>query len=194
MARRNKRVSDTWTRRAQTEGYAARSVYKLQELDERFGILPRKGRVLDLGCCPGSWSQYIHRKHPQVHLVGIDINPPPSYPGIFIQGSILELEPATIQTALGGPASVVLSDMAPSTTGSRFTDHCRQIELAEQARQLAMDLLRPGGSLAIKVFDGEDAQAFVARVRAGFQKVKRLRPKATRKESREFFLVGLQRT
>ena len=110
---------------------------------------------------------------------------PPEYGG---------LEPATIQTALGGPASVVLSDMAPSTTGSRFTDHCRQIELAEQARQLAMDLLRPGGSLAIKVFDGEDAQAFVARVRADFQKVKRLRPKATRKESREFFLVGLQRT
>ena len=90
---------------------------------------------------------------------------------------------------LGGPPDLVVSDMAPNTTGARFTDHVRQLELAEIAASLGIELLRPGGSFVVKVFDGQDAHDYVQRLRPHFEKVKRVKPEATRRESVEFFVV-----
>lgn len=190
MARRR---ADHYTRRAKAQGFEARSVFKLQEIDRRFQVLRGAKRVVDLGCHPGSWSQLVARR-PGVALVGVDIQETPSYPGTFLQGSIYEVDPEAIRGALGGPADLVLSDMAPSTTGARLKDHVDQIELVRGAWALAQELLVPGGTIAFKVFEGEDAPALVQAIRPAFDKIKRLRPSATRKESREVFLVGLSFT
>ncbi|MFT4976987.1 MAG: 23S rRNA (uridine2552-2'-O)-methyltransferase [Myxococcota bacterium] len=183
---------DEWTRKAKAAGYAARSVYKLEEIARRELKLPKKGRVLDLGCSPGSWSQYLLRSGgKKVHLVGLDITEMPDYPGsAFVQASALDVDPATLLEALGGPAQLVMSDMAPFTHGDRFSDHIRQLELAQAALRIATQVLEPGGDFVVKVFEGEDAPAFVQEVRSHFGRVRRLRPKVVRRESVEFFVVG----
>lgn len=186
------RHPDRFSRRAKDEGYAARSVYKLQEIDERWRVIPRGGRVLDLGCAPGSWSQYVvERGGPGTRLVGIDVLEVRGYPGEFIHGSILETPAEVFLAKLGGAADLVISDMAPNTSGNRSLDHLRQIGLVEMAREVALEVLRPGGAFVAKVFEGGDAHAFVESLRPHFKEVKRIKPEATRKISVEFFVVAL---
>ncbi len=185
---------DHWTRRAHDEGYAARSVFKLAELEERFHVIPRGGRVLDLGCSPGSWSAFVIKQAgPGARVVGLDRSPTPDYPGTFVLASVYDVPAATLLEALGGPADLVLSDMAPNTSGNRFADHVQQIELATQAREIALAILAPGGTFVAKVFEGADARGFVDGLRDGFTAIKRLKPKATRTESVEFFVVATGR-
>jgi 23S rRNA (uridine2552-2'-O)-methyltransferase len=180
---------DHWTRRAKAQGYAARSVFKLDEIHRRMPVLPRGGRVLDLGCSPGSWSAWVHdHGGPGTVLVGVDLLETPGYPGAFLHGSALEIGAEAIRERLGGPADLVLSDMAPRTTGNRFSDHVVQIELATMALSFADALLRPGGAFVCKVFDGEDAPAFMAAVQGRFAELRRFRPEATRSQSREYFV------
>jgi len=190
MRRKKGRRPDHYTKKAKSEGFAARSVYKLEEIQRRFRILKSGARVVDLGCAPGSWSAFAAQKCGNKRLVGVDITQLDTYPGHFIHGSILEIETETIHEALGGPADVVLSDMAPFTNGNRFSDHVRQVELATAAFDTACRLLKPGGAFVVKVFDGQDAQQYTADVRARFGTVKRIKPPATRNQSVEFFLVG----
>ena len=190
MRRRNRRRPDHYTKKAKAEGFAARSVYKLEEIQRRFRILKGGARVVDLGCAPGSWSAYAASICGKRRLVGMDITALEDYPGTFLHGSILEIPTETVETALGGPADVVLSDMAPYTNGNRFSDHIRQLELARAAFDTACRMLRPGGAFVVKVFDGQEAQAFTLSVRRRFSTVKRLKPPATRNESVEFFLVA----
>ncbi|MEC7241526.1 MAG: RlmE family RNA methyltransferase [Myxococcota bacterium] len=186
--------ADHFSRRAQKEGYAARSVYKLQEMQQKWKFLKPGQRVVDLGCAPGSWSRFAQE---QIGfggvLVGIDIQEVAGYPGQFLQQSIEDTEVDPMRQLLGGDADVVISDMAPSTTGNRFTDHVRQIALIESGLHLALQLLRPGGSFVAKVFEGQDAQAFVQSLRSEFGSVKRFKPKATRGRSVEFFVAGMER-
>jgi 23S rRNA (uridine2552-2'-O)-methyltransferase len=190
----DRRRGDHWSRKASSQGYSARSAYKLEEIEKRFKIVPRNGRVVDLGCFPGSWTEYIFRVGgPDTRAVGVDLNEVPGYRGTMLKASVFDVIDEQLLTALGGPADLVVSDMAPSTTGSRFTDHVRQVELAESARIIATRVLRPGGHFVAKVFDGEDARPFIERVRRDFEKTKRLKPKATRPESVEFFVIGLGR-
>lgn len=181
--------ADHWNKKAKAEGFPARSVYKLEEIDRRFKVLPRGGRVLDLGCCPGSWSQLVARRAPGVRLVGVDIQPVEGYPGTFLLGSALELPATELRAALGGPADLVLSDMAPLTTGNRLTDHVAQLRLADMAFHVARELLAPGGTFVAKVFDGEDAHPWTLQVRPWFEVCRRVRPEATRDASVEFFFV-----
>jgi len=169
-------------------------VYKLEEVNKRFGVIPRNGRVLDLGCSPGSWSNFVKQVGgADTHLVGIDLTAVGGYRGTQFVDSVFDVSVADIREALGGGADFVMSDMAQATSGNRFTDHVRQVELAEQARVLAAALLVPGGSFVVKVFEGEDAPALVERIRTDFAQTKRVKPKAVRKESVEFFVVGIGR-
>jgi 23S rRNA (uridine2552-2'-O)-methyltransferase len=190
----HRRHQDHFGKRAKADGFAARSVYKLEEIQKRFTVIPRNGRVVDLGCSPGSWTSYVKRVGgADTQAVGIDLDEVGGYLGHQLVGSVFDISPEEILEALGGPADLVMSDMAPKTSGNRFTDHVRQIELAEQARLLASVLLTPGGNFIAKVFEGEEAPDFVARVRGDYGKTKRVKPKATRKESVEFFVVAMGR-
>ena len=190
----HRRHQDHYGRRAKSDGFAARSVYKLEEIQKRFQVVPRNGVVLDLGCSPGSWSSYVKRVGgPDTRMVGIDLTEVSGYLGHQFVDSVFDVSEDALRQALGGGADFVMSDMAPATSGNRFTDHVRQIELAEQARVLAAKLLRPGGNFVVKVFEGEDAADLVARIRADYGKTKRVKPKAVRKESVEFFVVGIGR-
>ena len=190
----HRRHQDHFGRKAKADGFAARSVYKLEEIQKRFNVIPRRGRILDLGCSPGSWTSYIKRiGGAATTTVGIDLDEVPGYLGHQFVGSVFDVTEPEILEALGGPADLVVSDMAPKTSGNRFTDHVRQMELAEQARVLASVLLAPGGNFVVKVFDGEEASDFVSRIREDYTKTKRVKPKATRKESVEFFVVGIGR-
>ena len=182
---------DRFTKMAKNQGYAARSVFKLDEVQRRFRLFHQGQRVVDLGCYPGSWSRFVRRaigKHGV--LVGVDLERPDLEDGHWIVRSVLEVTPDEILEALGGPADVVVSDMAPRTTGNKLYDHVMQIELADRALELASALLVPGGAFVCKVFEGEDAPAYCDRVKARFDKLKRVRPEAVRKNSREFFVVA----
>lgn len=180
---------DHYTRRARREGYGARSVFKLAEVQRRTRIVPKGGRALDLGCAPGSWTRYMQEQGVR-EVVGVDVQEPEGYTGRFLQGDVHRLSPQAVIDLLGGPADLVVSDMAPATTGNRLADHVRQIALARRALDFVDALLVEGGGFVAKVFDGEDAQDFVEAVRERFSEVRRIRPAATRKRSRELFVVA----
>ncbi len=148
---------DRFTRAAKADGYLARSVFKLSEVDRKLGLLRAGQRVVDLGCFPGSWSQYVLEPvGPSGRLVGVDLKAPELGGGVFIAASVLDVSAEELRAAIGGEADLLLSDMAPNTTGVAFSDHVRQMDLVRRALELAQQVLRPGGSFFVKVFDGEE--------------------------------------
>lgn len=189
------RRQDHFARAAQKAGYRARSVFKLEEIDRRARLFQGGQRVLDLGCSPGSWSQYAAKKvGRRGQVVGIDLKAvqPISANVRLIRGDAFET-PVDVLRGEGPLFDVVLSDMAPATSGNRFTDHMRSIELCRRALTVANEALKPGGHFVCKVFEGEDVNTLAEEVRATFAQVKRFKPKGTRSESVELFLVGLRR-
>ena len=190
------RWADHYTRRAKKEKWLARSVYKLQEMDKRFRVIRKGDHVLDLGCNPGSWSQYaLQQVGPSGEVVGVDLSPPEqlSSPYFrFILADALSVDMGWL-IAQVGPRDVVLSDMAPQTTGSRWTDTSRSLSLARRAAEIALGLLKKKGHLICKVFEGEEIQAFKSEVAEGFNNVRIFRPTAVRKRSREVYLVALEK-
>jgi 23S rRNA (uridine2552-2'-O)-methyltransferase len=190
-----KREQDSYGRKAKQEGYPARSVYKLEEIDQRYKLLRPGARVLDLGCHPGSWMIYAAQKvGPQGRVVGLDIKPTqtPAAWALTLEADIYQLDLDAFAQE-HGTFDAVLSDMAPSTSGARDVDHLRSVALAEHARYFADKLLRPGGSFVVKVFMGGDFEPYVASLKTLFGQVSRLRPKGTRAESREIFVIGKER-
>jgi len=188
---------DYYFQKAKTENYAARSVFKLQEIDQRFKILKSGQKILDLGAAPGSWSQLsAQRVGLKGRVLGIDIQPIKlTIPNaVFITADMRQLDLAEVVSKNGiePPFDVVLSDMAPKTTGIRVTDQARSMELCELALATAEKFLRPGGSFVAKLFHSDDFEVFRDMLRARFSKVEVLRPKSTRKESKEIFLIALQ--
>ena len=181
---------DHYTKKAKAQGFAARSVFKLEEIHQRHRIFQRGDAVIDLGCAPGSWSRYANQRTGEP-LVGVDLVEVKSVRGTFLLGSVFDITPEALLAPLGRRADVILSDMAPLTTGDRFGDHVRQIELARRGLELARQTGRPGATFVVKIFDGEDAPALLAELRAAFTSVKRLKPDATRDRSVEFFAIGL---
>ncbi len=192
---------DHFYRRAKQEGFAARSVYKLDELDAEFKLLHRGDTVVDLGCAPGSWLQYVEQRIGETgRAYGIDLLPvkvafPPRVrvlQGDAFAVTLADLTATALDDAL--PAvDVVLSDMAPNTTGIRSVDAARSMALCERALEVAARLLRPGGHFVVKVLEGGEMKAFVESAKRVFTTVKIRRPKSTRDGSTETFVVGLQR-
>ena len=184
---------DRFTQKARDEGFAARSVYKLQEIQRRARILAPGQRVVDLGCYPGSWADWTIRKVGKKGLVvGVDFTAPELPGGTWLEQSVYDVRAQDILEALGEHADVVLSDMAPRTTGARDADHYVQIELARRALELAVAIGKPGSSFVCKVFEGQDARDFQTACQAHY-KCRRIRPEAVRANSREWFLVGTQK-
>jgi 23S rRNA (uridine2552-2'-O)-methyltransferase len=194
LSDRDKR-HDTFFKRAKQEGFAARSVFKLEEIDRRYKLFKPGVRVLDLGCRPGSWLQYVARVGGErAKLVGVDRTPLDIVvPNCrVLVGDIYDLTPAQLVGDLG-EFDVVLSDMAPDTSGMRSTDQARSEALFQQALWIAEETLAKGGSFVGKIFMGPDLQRLVKRARAGFADVKMVKPDGTRKESIEQYVVALGR-
>jgi 23S rRNA (uridine2552-2'-O)-methyltransferase len=194
MKRSNNPWRDHYARRAQKENYAARSVYKLEEIQKKHAIIKKGNRVLDLGCSPGSWLQFaVQQTGAGGRVVGVDLNPvsarlPENV--TTIQADINDLIESR-DPALGAGYHVVLSDMAPSTTGNKHADAVRSFVLCETALDVALWLLLPGGHFVCKIFQGEDFKAFCDRVKARFGRMHIFKPQSSRKGSREIFIIGL---
>ncbi len=194
MKRSKNRWQDHYTRRAKKENYAARSVYKLAEIQKKHNLIAKGDRVLDLGCAPGSWLQFAAQQtgdHGRV--TGVDLKPVTiNLPGHVqvITGDINDLYEAEDQS-LGAGFNVVLSDMAPATTGNKHADGVRSFVLCETALAMAQKVLRPGGHFVCKMFQGEDFRAFCDTVKARFNRMHIFKPLSSRKGSREIFIIGL---
>ena len=186
---------DHYTRRARSEKWLARSVYKLEEIDKKFKLIRHGHRVLDLGCSPGSWSQYCLKKiGPQGDVAGVDLEGPAplSAPNFrFIEGDVLELAPKWLAKEIG-PRDLVISDMAPRTTGIKVADTSRSLELGNRALEIALIVLKKEGHLLCKVFQGEDQETFKKKFGHYFDQMRFIRPSAVRKKSKEIYLLGLR--
>jgi len=183
---------DPFFRKARAAGFAARSIYKLDEIDRRLRLIRPGDRVLDLGCCPGSWLQYaVGVVGPHGSVVGIDRNPLPR----AIAGArvlVGDIFTATDQDLLGPLRAydVVLSDMAPDTTGIRSVDQDRSAALFSEALGRALRLLAPGGAFVGKLFQGPDVEDIRKRMAERFSDVRFVKPESSRAKSFEIFLVG----
>ena len=186
---------DVFHRRAKQQGFAARSVFKLEEIDRKYRLLRRGGRVLDLGCRPGSWLQYAAGVvGPEGALVGIDRAPlDQPIPGArIVVGDVFDVSIEALTGEL--PAfDVVLSDMAPDTSGVRSLDQARSEALFERALEIAERTLDRGGHFVGKLFQGPDWQRLIKRAREGFAEVRTVKPAGSRKESIEQYVVAMNR-
>lgn len=194
VKQRSDHRQDHFFHKAKREGFAARSVYKLEEIDKKHRILRSGQRVLDLGCAPGSWLQYIARVvGPNGRVVGLDLKPVkvPLPPHVRTLEADAFATPVESMLEPGQLFDVVVSDMAPSTIGNRFTDHVRSMELCHRVLGVADHALRRGGTVVCKAFEGEDIPALAAAFRSRFADLKRLKPKGTRTESVEVFFIGI---
>lgn len=184
---------DHFTRAAKQQGYPARSVFKLEEIDRRVRLLKPGQHVLDLGATPGSWSLYVTQKIGRSgHLLAVDLDPlqvPLPENATFIQGDALSLENEAL--SVYAPYDVILSDMAPRTTGNRLGDQTRSYELFIRALAVAEKLLKPGGAFVGKIFMGEDFQEAKKAVKRLFAEERAIKPEGTRASSYELFLIGL---
>ena len=188
----DRQLNDPYVKRAKAEGYRSRAAYKLIELDERFGLLKGAQRIIDLGMAPGGWAQVVRRLCPRARLVGIDLLPVDPIDGVeILQMDFMdEAAPGLLAAALGGPADLVLSDMAANTVGHAQTDHLRTMGLVEVAAHFAGEVLRPGGAFVAKVLAGGADAALVAELKRAFATVKHAKPPASRKESSEWYVIA----
>ncbi len=188
-----RQLNDPYVAAAQRQGYRSRAAFKLIELDERFQLLRQGNHVVDLGCAPGGWTQVaVERAGPRGRVVGVDLVEMSPISGAAILQADLT-DPAAvgeITRALGGGADVVLSDMAPATTGHAATDHLRIVALAEAAFAVAEDILEPGGSFVTKVFQGGAEGELLARLKQSFAELRHAKPPASRAESAETYVVA----
>jgi 23S rRNA (uridine2552-2'-O)-methyltransferase len=187
-----RQLNDPYVKRAKAENYRSRAAYKLIELDERFGLLKGVKAVVDLGIAPGGWSQVVRRRLPNAAVVGIDLLPTDPIEGvtIFQMDFMDDAAPDQLKQALGGPADLVLSDMAANTVGHPQTDHLRTMGLVEAGLEFAKEILRPGGAFVAKVLAGGADSSLVAELKRHFTAVKHAKPPASRKGSSEWYVIA----
>ncbi len=191
-----KKIKDHYFHKAKRDGYVARSAYKLEEIDKKHRLLRKGNLVLDLGCSPGSWLQYAAGKvGEQGQVLGVDLQTVKlSLPKNVkvLQADIFEMKVKDLEMN-GGMVDVILSDMAPKTTGIRNTDAQRSYALNQQVLELSGDLLRPHGTLMVKAFQGAPLEQLRREFSSSFAQVKLCKPKSSRSESVEIFLLGLNK-
>ncbi len=184
-------LNDPYVQRAKAEGWRARAAFKLIELDDQFKLIRKGARVLDLGAAPGGWAQVCVKRGAGA-VVGVDLLPIDALPGAtFLQLDFLSPEaPEALLKALGGKPDLVLSDMAANTTGHAKTDQIKTGALAEAAADFALQALAPGGAFVTKAFQGGLDADVLARLKQGFASVRHAKPKASRAESAEVYVVA----
>ena len=187
---------DHYTQKARKDHFPARSVFKLQEIQQKVNLIQKGNSVLDLGCSPGSWLMLAATlTGPAGNVVGIDLKPVtvslPSHVRVFI-ADMLAL-PDEISDAIGREFHVVISDMAPSTTGNRSVDATRSFDLSQAALTTAQNRLLPGGAFVCKIFQGEDFNQFIQRIKSLFNLHRIFKPLSSRKASREIYIIGLNK-
>jgi 23S rRNA (uridine2552-2'-O)-methyltransferase len=188
-----RQLNDPYVRAAKERGLRSRAAFKLLEMDERLKLLKPGMRVVDLGAAPGGWTQVaVQAVGPRGQVVAIDILPMDPVAGATVlQGDFTEEEAeARVIAAMGGKADVVLSDMAPNTTGHTSTDHLRIMALAELALDFALRVLAPGGAFVAKVFQGGSEKAFLDTLKQRFAQVRHAKPPSSRKDSAELYVVA----
>jgi 23S rRNA (uridine2552-2'-O)-methyltransferase len=190
-SKKNKPWQDHYSRQAKKDRFPARSVYKLAEIQKKHRLIKKGDTVLDLGCAPGSWLLYAAKlTGPKGRVIGVDLKP------VSIQLSshtkIITADVFTLDIeSLEKDFKVVLSDMAPATTGHKIVDAARSYNLCETALNIAQSILLPGGSFVCKIFQGPDFNLFLDAVRAGFKRLKVFKPQSSRKASKEIYVIGL---
>lgn len=191
-----RQLNDPYVKRAREMGYRSRAAFKLAEMDERYKFLKAGQKLVDLGCAPGGWTQVaVERVKPEKggQVVGIDITAIDPIPGaeILHHDFMADDAPEKLRTTLGGPTDVVLSDMAAAASGHPPTDHARIMALAEAAHDFAREVLRPGGVYVAKVLRGGTERGLLERLKRDFEKVKHIKPPASRADSAEMYVVAM---
>ena len=191
-----RQLNDPYVAEAKKRGYRSRAAFKLLQLDDQFRFLKPGARIVDLGAAPGGWTQVaVERVKPKSGagvVIGIDITPVEPVAGATVLAKDFydDDAPAVLQGLLGGPADVVLSDMAASATGDTQVDHLRIMALAETAHAFARQVLKPGGTFVAKVLRGGTERTLLDRLRHDFAKVRHVKPEASRADSAEMYVVG----
>jgi 23S rRNA (uridine2552-2'-O)-methyltransferase len=186
-----RQLNDPYVQAAKAQGYRSRAAFKLLELDDKYRLITKACRVVDLGAAPGGWAQ-VALARGAAGVVGIDLLPIIPVQGArFIEGDFLEdgME-AKLTEMLGGKADLVLSDMAPNTTGHVATDHIRIMALADFALAFATDVLEPGGAFVAKLFQGGAERDMLTKLKLRFRAVRHAKPPASRKDSKEMYVVA----
>ena len=187
-----RQLNDPYVAAAQAQGYRSRAAFKLIEMDDRYGLIKPGCLVVDLGAAPGGWAQ-VAVKRGAAKVLGLDLLPiNPVQGATFLEGDFNDEDmPARLTALMGAKVDVVLSDMAPNTTGHAATDHLRIIALAEMALEFASHILAPGGSFVAKVFQGGTESLMLAPMKRMFAQVKHVKPPASRKDSSELYVLGM---
>ena len=188
-----RQLNDPYVARARREGFRSRAAYKLIEIDDKHRFLKSGARVVDLGAAPGGWSQVAaQRVGEKGRVVGIDLLEMDAIPGVALaQVDFLDPKaPDMLKEMLGGPADVVLSDMAANATGHRKTDHLKIVALVESAAEFAREVLAPGGTFLAKVIQGGTEGELLAALRRDFASVKHIKPAASRADSAELYVLA----
>jgi len=193
-----RKVKDFYYKKAKKDKYPARSIYKLEEIQQKYRFLKRGDSVLDVGCYPGSWSLYASEVVGSKGIVvGVDLKEADKYPRPggaeihWICGDITEPEIIAAVRRIRPAFRVIVSDIAPKTTGNRWTDHQQSLNLVRHVLSLTDNLLLNKGHFVCKVFQGEDFPNLVADMKKSFKMVKSVKPKSSRTESRELFVIGM---
>lgn len=190
----NRQINDPFVKAAHAKGYRSRAAFKLTEIDDRFRLIRRGARVIDLGCAPGGWLQ-VAVERGAAEVAGVDLlHVDPLSPAHILQADFTDPGVGEeLVRLIGGPPDLVLSDMAPNSSGHRQTDHIRIVGLVEAAADFAVETLKPGGAFVAKAFQGGETAAIIRILKASFTEVKHVKPKASRADSSELYLVATGR-
>ena len=187
----NTHINDEFVKLANKENWRSRAVYKLKEIDEKYNLITVNSKILDLGCSPGGWSQYASKKHKNISITAVDLLDMESIENVnFVQADIEIFGKNYLKNRCFDKIDLVMSDIAPNISGIDSADVPAMLNLAQIVTEIALDNLNESGSLLIKLFQGKGTDDFIKEVRQFFKKVRIIKPKASRSNSREIYMLA----